>query len=152
MISPVEVGEEKFRNNPNVAAANYLREDLRLIVRDCDAIALMPEWDHSTGARCEVAVAMTLGLEFYDAVTMAKIDPPERVTINGGYEKPAGKADTLDSLAKECFDWSNATFGQATPSSKAIHLHREADELCENPTDREEMAPQVLRDGWGICS
>lgn len=139
VVSPVEVGEI-FGNDPSVPGSQYLRADVIEIANRCGAIALLPGWEKSVGARCEVAVSLTIGLRFHCALTMAAIPAPARVTVNGGYEKPVGAIDTLDSLAAECAEWSNETFGQSTPSSKAEHLRREAVELCQDPTDTEEMA------------
>ena len=41
--------------------ADFLREDLRLML-DCDAVAILPGWEHSVGARNEVMVAGVLGM------------------------------------------------------------------------------------------
>lgn len=139
VYSPVEIGEMVHKNDPAVPGGAYLRADLRAIA-ECSAIALLPDWQNSTGARCEVAAAITIGLSFYDAETMAPIPPPARVTINGGYEKSAGRVDLLDDLRSEVIDWANSTFTVANPHSKAEHLRREAEELCRDPHDVEEMA------------
>lgn len=137
--SPVKIGAALFDNDPNTPGGQYLRADLREITF-CDAMALLPGWERSTGARCEVAAAITIGLQFLDAETGQAIDAPKRVTISGGYERPAGPIDTLDALADEACAWANATFTQAKASSKAEHLRREAEELCKAPRDVEEMA------------
>lgn len=47
---------------------------------------------------------------------------------------------TLDGLTREIRTWQAATFPQATPSSVAEHLRREAEELAGEPSDPEEMA------------
>jgi hypothetical protein len=88
VVSPVEVGM-MFGNDPSVPGGDYVREDLLHLVR-CDAIALLPGWEASTGARCEVVVAITIGLTFFDAEVGDCITPPSRVTCCGGYEQPAG--------------------------------------------------------------
>ena len=41
--------------------ADYMRADLRALL-DCEAIALLPGWDRSRGARCEVSIADDLGM------------------------------------------------------------------------------------------
>ncbi len=40
-----------------------LHEDLTFICREADAIALLPGWERSSGARAEHATALALGLE-----------------------------------------------------------------------------------------
>lgn len=136
--SPVEIGQRFFGNNPSIPAHEYLRADIEALAR-CQAICLLPGWENSTGARCEVSIAVTLGLQFYSpGGTM--IDPPRSVTIRGGYERPAGPVDTLDTLAAELCAWAKVTFPKATPSSIAAHLAREVIEISKDPTDPEEHA------------
>lgn len=138
--NPVEIGAAMFGNgNPNVPGGEYLRADVRALC-DCQAIALLPGWERSTGARAEVALAITIGLEFYDALTATPIAPPERVTICGGYERPAGAVDTLDSLRDEILAWQAETFPCATGHSISAHMLKEAKELHAQPSDDEEMA------------
>lgn len=138
VVSPVEVGL-LFGNNPEVHGSEYIREDLIHLAR-CHAIALLPGWEASTGARCEVAVALTLGLQFFDAETSAAAVPPARAVVNGGYDRPPGAVELLEDLAAEATAWANATFTSATNSSRAAHLRREAEELCRDPDDLEEAA------------
>lgn len=58
----------------------YLRRDLKLLV-DCDAIAMLPDWELSKGAKLEHYVAMKLGLTEYDAENPVILTP---ITIAGG--------------------------------------------------------------------
>lgn len=139
VVSPVEVGEKLGGQDSGLRAEDFVRADL-VEVLTCDAIALLPGWEKSTGARCEATVAVTLGFTFYDAVTMARIPAPVRIAICGGYERTPGAVDTLDGLRDEVTEWANKTFLGAKPSSKAEHLRREAVELCSDPTDVAEMA------------
>lgn len=44
------------------------------------------------------------------------------------------------NLIKEITDWSTKQFPNATPQGLAEHLFSEAEELVNNPTDKEEMA------------
>lgn len=60
-----------------------MRYDLKLL-SGCDAITLLPGWEQSVGARCEVAVALTLGLQFVDSKARP-VDKPASVTVTGGY-------------------------------------------------------------------
>jgi hypothetical protein len=57
----------------------YLRRDLKLLV-DCDAIAQLPGWENSKGARLETHVAEALGLSVYDALKPIVLRP---IAING---------------------------------------------------------------------
>jgi len=96
VVSPVDVGR-LFDNDPNISPAAYLREDLLHLAR-CSAIAMLPGWEASVGARCEVAVAITLGLTFYYPQpdgSWQQGPAPARVTISGGYERPPGAVAEL---------------------------------------------------------
>lgn len=42
--------------------AEHMRADLRMLL-ECDAIALIPGWSESRGARFEITVALELGME-----------------------------------------------------------------------------------------
>ncbi len=42
-----------------------LGEDLHWIALNADAIVMLPDWEHSTGAYAEWALAKALGLKFY---------------------------------------------------------------------------------------
>ncbi len=138
--NPVEIGEAVFGNgNPDVPGGEYLRADIRAIC-DCNAIALLPGWEASTGARAEVALAVSIGLAFYDAGTMVRRDPPARVVICGGYERAPGKIDTLDDVVADILAWQMETFTHRTPHSITKHLLKEAAELHAAPHDDEEWA------------
>lgn len=138
--NPVEIGEEVLGNgNPDISGGEYLRADVRRIC-ECTAIALLPGWQASTGARAEVALCISIGLDFYDAGTMQRIAAPSRVVICGGYEKPAGEVDTLDAVVEDILAWQLATFPHRTPHSITKHLSKEAVELHAAPNDNEEWA------------
>lgn len=138
--NPVEIGEEVLGNgNPDIPGGEYLRADVRRIC-DCSAIALLPGWERSTGARAEIALAISIGLDFYDAGTMQRREAPHRVVICGGYEKPAGLVDTLDAVVEDILAWQIETFPKRTPHSITKHLLKEAHELHAAPTDDEEWA------------
>lgn len=141
--NPVEIGQEVAGNNPDFPGGEYIRADLQAICRS-HALALLPGWDASTGARCEVAAAVTMGLQFYDAETTEPVPAPERVVICGGYEKPAGKVDTLDAVVADILAWQTATFTQRTPHSITAHLLKEAKELHAAPLDNEEWADVLM--------
>lgn len=83
--NPVEIGLEAF-GHVVMPGPDYIRLDAKAVC-ECEAIALLPGWEGSTGARCEVVLAITLGLVFMDALTMDCRPAPERVVIEGGYER-----------------------------------------------------------------
>lgn len=51
----------------------YLRKDIQDILL-CDAVALLPNWERSKGARLEVSLALELGLALFDALTMLPME------------------------------------------------------------------------------
>jgi len=127
--NPVDISTRVVEQlGADVPPGEYLRHDVRAIAT-CDALALLSGWEHSTGARCEVALAVTIGLAFYDAGSATKSRAPECVVIRGGYERPPGPADTLDTLRVEVIAWQHETFVHRTARSIATHLEREAIEL-----------------------
>ena len=144
VVSPVELnhGTDDDGTKPPV---HYLRNDI-LALLTCDAIAVLPGWQHSTGARLEVAVAITFGFRFFDAGSGVSIATPSFVAITGGYERnpDEARAESLDVLAEETRAFARATFKSANPHSIAEHLRREAVELAAEPEDEEEMADVFL--------
>lgn len=142
-VNPVDIGAALFDNNPAVAGGEYIRADVKELAA-CDAIALLPGWEKSTGARCEAVVAVTIGLPFYDAGTCTRMDPPSRIICNGGYDRPAGAVDTIDALVADILQWQVETFTQRTPHSITNHLLREAAELHAAPDDDSEWADVFL--------
>jgi hypothetical protein len=137
VVNPVDMSAELGEGLP---PDEYMRADIAAIACRCGGITLLPGWEASTGARCEAAIAVTLGLTFYDPATCQPVRPPEMVTICGGYERPPGVVESLDALVPEIRAFQTKTFPLATPSSIAEHLRREAIELAAHPTDGEEMA------------
>lgn len=61
----------------------YLRAAIHVMMY-CDAITLLPGWEGSIGARCEVAIALSLSLRFVDLSGVMLATPP-LVSITGGY-------------------------------------------------------------------
>lgn len=45
--------------------SRYLAEDFR-IIRCCDAVALLPNWEHSAGTKLEIEFASRRGIPIYD--------------------------------------------------------------------------------------
>lgn len=96
-VSPVEIGdalERKFPTGEKLGGADYLLGDLWELL-DCAAMTLLPGWEKSVGARCEAAIAVSLGFAFYDHETLHRIDAPEVIHVRGGYERPVELPDGM---------------------------------------------------------
>lgn len=48
----------------------FMRRDIPMLM-ECDAIALLPGWINSIGARCELTIALTLEMPVLNALTGA---------------------------------------------------------------------------------
>lgn len=143
VVSPAEVGEAWAGPDQNSQPAEaWMREDLKALVT-CNAMACLPGWEASTGARCKVAVALTLGFRFYSLDGWPLV-PPERVVIQGGYERSPGLIESIDGLFEEVRAWQRSTFPAATRHSVATHLLEEAQELHAAPDDDEEVADVAM--------
>lgn len=64
----------------------YMIVDLTVIMLACDAIAVIPGWEASKGARVEMMIARAFGLEIYDAETFELINPKISLCIEGAEE------------------------------------------------------------------
>jgi len=96
VISPVEVnhGPDDTGEQP---PEHYLRNDLIELVRHCDSIALLDGWEESIGARCEAAIAITLGLTFRSSYTGDPVARPAHIVIDCGY-RPTSQGDTGSAM------------------------------------------------------
>lgn len=65
-------GEESIQNLKHV-----MMNDINCLY-NADAIALLPGWEDSMGATVELALAQMLGLDIYDAETMAQFSPNKK--------------------------------------------------------------------------
>lgn len=150
VVSPIELGDALGGQDGGCTAEDFVAHDLLHLIypgKRCEAIALLPGWQRSVGARCEATVAVTLGYAFLDATTGDPIAPPTLIEVRGGYALPPDlprSAESLDVLAEEVRRWQHATFPRATPASAARHLLKEARELDAAPTDAEEIADVLL--------
>jgi hypothetical protein len=63
---------ENFAGNAALPRETYLREDLGMVLR-ADAVAVLPRWNYSKGARLEVAVARAIGLPVLTAETLEPV-------------------------------------------------------------------------------
>ena len=83
VINPADMDREsgfdeyhKIRkeDSPRLLRESILR-DCNAIITKVDAIALLPGWPDSSGAKVEVALGLFLGLRFFDAVTQRALKP-----------------------------------------------------------------------------
>ena len=59
----VETPHERFGGRQDLPRATYMRGDIKDLLRpDLSAVIVLPGWEHSTGARLEVAIAQEIGL------------------------------------------------------------------------------------------
>lgn len=92
VISPAEmdledkVGEYE-RPHGGELSQDIMREltlkDVTQIAEKCDAIALLPGWENSRGAKLEVAVALSIGLTILNALSFEPLNAQIK-----GYEVP----------------------------------------------------------------
>ena len=60
---------ENFDGRTNLPRESYLRADMALLV-DCEAVAMLPGWEDSRGAKLEYMLACELGMKILDADTL----------------------------------------------------------------------------------
>lgn len=71
----VENCAEHFEGRQDLPYRVYLRRAVQRLARH-GAIALLPGWEASKGARCETHIGQLLDFEFYDAITFRQFIPP----------------------------------------------------------------------------
>jgi hypothetical protein len=78
---------ENFGGDTTLLREQYLR--LAVVqLTECDAIALLPDWQGSAGARLEYLIAWSLGLRAFDAKTMRPLANAPEVLVTLVYVKP----------------------------------------------------------------
>ena len=109
---------------------------------DCDAIALLEGWQESIGARCEVAVGVTLNFSFIDATTLCPVVTPSHVPICGGYSVRADRygqvwldvAREIARARRKFPSWPNDPLhAVAVVGEEFGELTRAALQLCYEP-------------------
>lgn len=60
---------ENFAGHQGLPYADYIRKDLADLMT-CEAIAFLPGWENSKGAKLERHVAEVLGMAIYDATVL----------------------------------------------------------------------------------
>jgi hypothetical protein len=80
---------DHFDGDQTLSYPVYMREDIKALL-SVDAIALLPGWEHSKGARLEHDIARALGLEVRDALlhtTIPDTAPPPVVPNESALEE-----------------------------------------------------------------
>ncbi len=65
---------DNFGGRTDLPRGSYLRADVALLLQ-CDAIAMLPGWQASQGAKLEYLLARELGLPVYDPTTVRLMTP-----------------------------------------------------------------------------
>lgn len=77
VVSPAEMDREAGFDERVPLPEGFIKDAIVRDVEalaDCDAIAMLPGWRDSDGAKIELAIARLLGLKVYDAETMETLD------------------------------------------------------------------------------
>lgn len=72
---------ENFGGRTDLPREAYLRADMVMLAQ-CDAIALLPGWEDSRGARLEYTVARELGCVVLDAVALRPLENAPTPTVD----------------------------------------------------------------------
>lgn len=89
VLSPADYETE---DDAVLPVETYAKRDFDLILQ-AKAVAVLPDWESSAGARAEVALAQWCGYPIYDAITLLRVGPQrsgEQAEIF-----PAIKAETI---------------------------------------------------------
>jgi hypothetical protein len=89
VINPAEEDDLKGVDKSTMGWVGYMRRDIRMLM-DCDGIALLPGWWKSPGAKLELYVARTLGMDVLDAESGDPIPRALQDTILANYEGREG--------------------------------------------------------------
>ena len=111
---------ENFNGDTTRDYREYIKADILMLAR-ADAIALLPGWEKSRGARFELHAAQMMGLAVFDAVTLEPLSPATLITsfsppvfgsvlqeaesiVNGARQSAYGHP--LDDFSKTAQMWS----------------------------------------------
>ena len=95
VINPAENHDGKT----DLPYAEYMKTDLKQVT-DCDAIAMLRNWEHSNGARIELMVAQACGIPAVCAETLKPIKYSADVYLIGSSEKDYKGSRILEKKTK----------------------------------------------------
>lgn len=72
---------ENFGGRTDLPRETYLRADV-ILVAQCEAIAMLPGWEESRGAKLEYLLARELSMPVYDAETLQPLGNPPVPAVN----------------------------------------------------------------------
>ena len=75
---------DNFGGRTDLPRSSYLRADVVLLLQ-CDAMAVLPGWETSLGAKLEYLLARELQMPIFDAETLQSLDslPDAKVVLSG---------------------------------------------------------------------
>ncbi len=83
---------DNFGGRTDLPRSSYLRADVVLLLQ-CDALAVLPGWEASLGAKIEYLLARELGMPVFDSQTLAVLPadllPGVAVMLSGGRDGSA---------------------------------------------------------------
>lgn len=128
-VVPIEEGDLTDDGQPTKEKGEYLRRDVRMLT-DCDAVALLPEWWDSGGARLEARNALAFGLDFYDAETLMPIARAAVEAVLDSDPEGADDRSVLEEAQDIIHGDRNADYGHpsdnhgCTAQMVSAYLHR----------------------------
>jgi len=72
---------ENFDGRTDLPRETYLRADIELLAT-CDAVAMLPGWEDSRGAKLEYLIAWELAMPILDAQTLDSLEPAPVPGVN----------------------------------------------------------------------
>lgn len=82
---------EHFGGRTDLPRESYMRAAIGMLVT-CDAVAMLPDWDLSMGARAEYMLATECGLTIIDAATLEPLECPPKAAVAFDDEPRARRA------------------------------------------------------------
>lgn len=95
VISPAELDD----GDTSQSWQHYMKRDIALLV-ECDGVAVLPGWQKSRGARIEVFLATTLGLQVIDALFPADHVFPDLHLAGSEYDEEEDGGSILEEAEK----------------------------------------------------